>query len=83
MLSGANREVKKALDRYLNKTSGLTEAELIEADDDLTEAADDLTEVDLTKAADDLTEAATEVKKASWTGVKCRGVDHVPRFDSD
>lgn len=31
-------------------------------------------------SADDLTKAAAEVKKASWTTVKAKGVDFVPRF---
>jgi 5-methyltetrahydropteroyltriglutamate--homocysteine methyltransferase len=34
-------------------------------------------------SADDLTKAAAHVKSASWTSVKSRGVDYIPRFDSD
>ena len=30
-------------------------------------------------SADELTKAAAEVKKASWTSVKSKGVDFVPR----
>ena len=30
-------------------------------------------------SADDLTKAAADVKKASWTSVKSKGVDFVPR----
>ena len=30
-------------------------------------------------SADDLTRAAAEVKKTSWTSVKARGVDYIPR----
>jgi len=30
--------------------------------------------------AEQLTQAAAEVRKASWTGVKNKGVDFVPRF---
>ena len=30
-------------------------------------------------SADDLTKAAAGVKKASWTSVKSRGVDYIPR----
>lgn len=30
-------------------------------------------------SADDLTKAAAEVKKTSWTSVKSKGVDYVPR----
>jgi hypothetical protein len=30
-------------------------------------------------SADDLTRAAAEVKKTSWTSVKSRGVDYIPR----
>lgn len=30
-------------------------------------------------SADDLTKAAAEVKKASWTSVKSKGVDSIPR----
>lgn len=33
--------------------------------------------------ADDLTKAAADVKKASWTSVKAKGVDFVPRFVID
>ena len=50
-LSGANREIKKAVEAYwAGKLS-----------------------------ADELTKAAAEVKKTSWTDVKSRGVDFVPR----
>jgi 5-methyltetrahydropteroyltriglutamate--homocysteine methyltransferase len=30
-------------------------------------------------SADDLTKAAAEVKKSSWTDIKSKGVDFVPR----
>ena len=51
MVSGANREVKKAVEAYwAGKIS-----------------------------ADDLTKAAAEVKKTSWTSIKARGVDFIPR----
>jgi len=30
-------------------------------------------------SADDLTKAAADVKKTSWTSVKSKGVDYVPR----
>ena len=53
--SGANRQVKKAVEAYW---SGKI-------------------------SADDLTKAAAEVKKASWTSVESKGVDYLPRFDSD
>ena len=50
--SGANREVKKAVEAYwANKLS-----------------------------ADELTKAAADVKKASWTSLKERGVDLIPRY---
>jgi len=31
-------------------------------------------------SADDLTKAAADVKKTSWTSVKSKGVDFVPRY---
>ena len=31
-------------------------------------------------SADELTKAAADVKKASWTSLKERGVDIIPRF---
>ena len=50
-ITGANREVKKAVEAYwAGKIS-----------------------------ADELTKVAAEVKKASWTSVKSKGVDFVPR----
>lgn len=50
--TGANREIKKAVEAYwAGKIS-----------------------------ADDLTKAAAEVKKASWSSVKAKGVDFIPRF---
>lgn len=50
--TGANREVKKAVEAYwAGKIS-----------------------------ADDLTKAAADVKKASWTSLKERGVDLIPRL---
>ena len=53
--TGANREVKKAVEAYwAGKIS-----------------------------ADDLTKAAAQVKHASWTSVKSKGVDYIPRFDPD
>ena len=30
-----------------------------------------------------MTKAAAQVKSASWSSVKSKGVDHIPRFDSD
>lgn len=33
-------------------------------------------------SADDLTKAAAEVKKTSWTSVKSKGVDYIPRWVS-
>ena len=32
-------------------------------------------------SADELTKAAAEVKKASWTSLKERGVDLIPRYE--
>lgn len=34
-------------------------------------------------SADDLTKASALVKSASWNSVKSKGVDYIPRFDSD
>jgi len=51
-LTGANREVKKAVEAYwAGKLS-----------------------------AEELTKAAADVKKSSWTSLKERGVDLIPRF---
>ena len=33
-------------------------------------------------SADELTKAAADVKKTSWTSLKERGVDLIPRYDA-